>query len=152
MNWKRLIKTASLLAAALLTISGLIMARSVYRRIETRLLLAKGSFQTEGILTEKTTGSGKDLIFPFTTCTARYTFPNAEGVIRNGEQELTAREFAHLPDPGRPVTVFFNPAEDGRSALSRSPGFPGAAGWRSLATILLLLGAAFLTGFGFRQK
>lgn len=138
----------SIAAAIGLIIFGGVFLRSTYRRIETRLLLMDDAIETRGILTEKTVTSARDVIFPITLYTVRYTFTNTDGFTRNGQQDLTAAEYHSLPPTGSPVTIFFKSSDSAYSAVSRMPGFPGAAGWRAAVGITCLAAAAFCVGTG----
>ncbi len=140
---------AMLTGMALVGLAALFLL-STYRRIESRLQVAAGALNTEGVVTEKLTLSVEDRFLPFEVQThiIRYAFTNAEGQIRTGEQEVTTAFAAHAPSPGRPIPVIVSGQNPAVSAVDAGVGFPGAAAWRLAIGLAALTAGGLLVGGG----
>ncbi len=136
----------------MMTAAGL-LGYTIYRRVETRTVLAGDVIAMDGTLTETLEREETDSIIRVSVplYLARYAYPNADGVMRTGEQAITGREYRTLPGEGEPVTVYIDLADPRVTGVERGVGFPGVAGLRVVIMLAVLGASAGLVGAGVRM-
>lgn len=151
---RKAIKIAMLLAAVGMALLSLSLMFTAVRRIQRPFVRAGGAVEVEGVITEKLVEQQTDRFLPFdvTTYIIRYTFPNAQGKMRTGEQIVTRRFYNRTGEQGAPIPVTLAAEDATINAVDTRSVFPGIAGWRLWMGTAGLIIAAGLGVAGWKFK
>ncbi|MBN1122170.1 MAG: hypothetical protein JXJ17_13925 [Anaerolineae bacterium] len=129
---RKILQVTLLVAAVGLALASLAATYTAVRRVHRPYRQAGGAVAVEGVITEKLVEQRTDRFLPFevTTYIIRYAFPNTQGKMRTGEQDVTRRFYDRTGGQGTPITVTIAAGDSAISAVDPYGTFPGIAGWR----------------------
>jgi len=134
-------------ASLILLVTALALLFSVYRHVRTPIQLLRNAITVEGRITEKRV-STRGVIPVYTV---RYVYPSPYGALRSGEQVVTRGFLRSLGEQGSPLPVRVSLGDHGLSAADSRLVFPGMAGIRLAAAVVLMLAAIVLVPLKWRQ-
>jgi hypothetical protein len=119
---------------------------STYQRTAALWWLSLGPqpYTVEGVVTEALEEERRETLppFPLKVYVVRYAFPAPPlGTMLNGEQVVTARQFARIGQQGDPLPVTFDPTAPQRNAALPGVAFPAHAGVWATITVMAVWGA-----------